>query len=66
MKSLLLALLCCSLGAAELEQITLADGRRLVGYYDEGAGTVTIEGPPKAVIAVTAAQVTSRSPYIRH
>ena len=65
MRPLALLLLALSLTAAELEQITLADGRRFVGYYDADAGTVTIEGPPKAVIRVKGSEVTSRAAYIR-
>jgi hypothetical protein len=53
------------LAGAELEQITISDGRRFIGYYDAGAGTITIEGPPKAVIRVTAEQVVGRSPVVR-
>lgn len=65
MRPLALLLLALSLTAAELEQITLADGRRFVGYYDADAGTVTIEGPPRAVIRVKGSEVTSRAAYIR-
>ena len=65
MRPLLLLLLALSLTSAELEQITLADGRRLIGYYDEAAGRLTVEGPPKAVLPITARQIVSRSPYVR-
>lgn len=51
--------------AAELEQITTTDGRRLVGYYDAASQTMTLEGPPKAVIRLTGDQVADRNPYAR-
>lgn len=65
MRPLALLLLALSLPAADLEQITLVDGRRLIGYYDAEAGKLTVEGPPKAVLPVSAAQIVSRSPYVR-
>ena len=65
MRPLILLLFALSLTAAELEQITLTDGRRLVGYYDDIAGTVTLDGPAKAVLPIAARQVASRAPYIR-
>lgn len=65
MRPLALLLLALSLTAAELEQITLTDGRRLIGYYDGGAGTLTVEGPPKAVIRVAPTQIASRAAYVR-
>jgi hypothetical protein len=65
MRPLILLALALSLTAADLEQITLTDGRRLIGYYDEAAGKLTVEGPPKVVLNVTTAQVASRSPYVR-
>ena len=65
MRALLLLLLALSLTAAELEQITLADGRRLIGYYDAEAGKLTVEGPPPVVLNVKPSQVASRSAYVR-
>ena len=41
MRAILLLLVIAAVTAAQLEQITLADGRRFVGYYDETAGTLT-------------------------
>lgn len=61
---LLLAFVSLSI-AADLEYITTADGRNFIGYYDAAAGTLTVEGPPKAVLRMPAAQITQRSPYIR-
>lgn len=65
MRYLLVLAFMCSLGAAELEQFTLTDGRRFVGYYDAEAGTATIEGPPRAVIKVKPSDILSRAPYVR-
>jgi len=48
--------------AAELEVITLRDGRVLTGVYDDEAQTVTLSGPMAATIRVTAAQILSREP----
>lgn len=65
MRAIALLLLALALTSAELEQITLTDGRRLVGYYDEAAGKLTVEGPPKVVLSVAAAQIASRAAYVR-
>jgi hypothetical protein len=63
--AILLLMIAGTVTAAELEQITLTDGRRFIGYYDQVAGTLTVEGPPKAVIRVTGGQIAARAPYIR-
>lgn len=47
--------------AAERESITLADGRTLVGYYDEDRGTMTLDGG-KVVVQVSAETVKARGP----
>jgi hypothetical protein len=65
MRVLIALFLGISLGAAELEQITTADGRRFVGYYDADAQTMTIEGPPKAVIRLAGSNIVDRAPYVR-
>jgi len=52
-----------SLAAADVEQITLADGRKLVGTYDDQTGTIMLEGPTKASIRVKRSQVVKREPY---
>lgn len=51
--------------AAEVEQITLADGRHLVGTYDDIAGTITLDGPGAAVIKVKRYDVKTREAYAR-
>lgn len=51
--------------AAELEQITTTDGRRLVGTYDEAAGTMTLDGPGAAVIKLRPRDVKSRDAFVR-
>lgn len=50
------ALLGTAATAAE-QTVTLKDGRKLTGVYDEGAGTVTTSGAVKAVIKVAKADV---------
>lgn len=65
MRHLLLLSLFALSYAADLEQITTTDGRRFIGYYDGEAQTMTIEGPPKAVVRIPREQVVERSAYIR-
>jgi hypothetical protein len=65
MRPLLLSLLFALTYAADLEQITTTDGRRFIGYYDGEAQTMTIEGPPKAVVRIPRDQVVERAAYIR-
>lgn len=65
MRPIALLLLALSLTAAELEQITLTDGRRLIGYYDEAAGKIVLDGPTRAILPIRPDQVASRSPYVR-
>ncbi len=65
MRHLLLLSIFALSYAADLEQITTTDGRRFIGYYDGEAQTMTIEGPPKAVVRIPREQVVERSAYIR-
>ena len=48
--------------AADVEVITLRDGRVLTGAYDDEAQTVTLSGAMAATIRVTAAQILTREP----
>ncbi|MBA3686849.1 MAG: chitobiase/beta-hexosaminidase C-terminal domain-containing protein, partial [Planctomycetes bacterium] len=54
--------LASACSAAEVEVITLADGRVLTGVYDAGTQTITLSGAMAAVIRVPAAQIVSREP----
>ena len=65
MRCLLLAMFSCALSAAELEQITTTDGRRLIGTYDDVAGVLVLDGPGAASIKLPSSQVKARSPFIR-
>jgi hypothetical protein len=55
---LTLAVFAGAAAAAE-QTVTLSDGRKLTGVYDEEAGTITLSGPAKAVIRIAKAEVVS-------
>lgn len=57
-----LLMISATMSAADLESITLADGRTLLGVYDDVAGTITLHGAGSAVIRVTERQVKGREP----
>lgn len=65
MRIILALLFVTALGAAELEQITTTDGRKLVGTYDENAGTMTLDGPGAAVIKLRPRDVKAREACVR-
>lgn len=65
MRAMMLILFVVVGFAAELEQITTTDGRKLVGTYDDIAGTVTLDGPGAAVIRLKPEMVKQREPFVR-
>jgi hypothetical protein len=61
----LLLCIACTLGAADLEQITTTDGRHLVGTYDDVNGVLVLDGPGTVTINLKPSQVKDRTPYVR-
>lgn len=51
----------CLAASAEREQLTLKDGRVLIGVYDGDAGTITLDGPGSAIVRIGKDQISNRS-----